>query len=77
MHIVSFPSNERGHVQFDWLDTYHSFSFGSYHDPKKVHYGALRVLNDDKIGKYARNFVRNDWRDNSGQKFVAKNANLC
>jgi len=49
MHIVSFPSNERGHVQFDWLDTYHSFSFGSYHDPKKVHYGALRVLNDDKI----------------------------
>ena len=49
MHIVSFPNNERGHVQFDWLDTYHSFSFGSYHDPKKIHYGALRVLNDDKI----------------------------
>jgi hypothetical protein len=49
MNIISFPHNERGHVQFDWLDTYHSFSFGSYHDAKKVHFGALRVLNDDKI----------------------------
>ena len=49
MQITSFPSNERGHVQFDWLNTYHSFSFGQYHDPKKIHYGALRVLNDDAI----------------------------
>ena len=49
MQITSFPSNERGHVQFDWLNTYHSFSFGQYYDPKKIHYGALRVLNDDAI----------------------------
>ena len=49
MQITSFPNKDRGHVQFDWLDTYHSFSFGQYHDPKKIHYGALRVLNDDKI----------------------------
>jgi redox-sensitive bicupin YhaK (pirin superfamily) len=49
MSSIFYPANERGHVQFDWLDTYHSFSFGQYHDPTKIHFGALRVLNDDKI----------------------------
>ena len=32
-----------------WLDSYHSFSFGHWQDPEKVHFGALRVLNDDRI----------------------------
>jgi hypothetical protein len=32
-----------------WLKSFHSFSFGQYHDPKKVHFGALRVVNDDSI----------------------------
>ena len=49
MSSIFYPANERGHVQFDWLDTYHSFSFGQYHDPTKIHFGALRVLNDDKV----------------------------
>ena len=49
MSSIFYPANERGHVQFDWLDTYHSFSFGQYHDPSKIHFGALRVLNDDKV----------------------------
>lgn len=49
--------------------------------PKKISYDIKemtsseineRLLNDDKIGKYARNFVRNDWRDNAGQKFDDK-----
>jgi redox-sensitive bicupin YhaK (pirin superfamily) len=39
----------RGHVKFDWLDTYHYFSFGQYHNPARVHFGALRVINDDHI----------------------------
>jgi len=39
----------RGHVQFDWLDTYHYFSFGQYNNPARVHFGALRVINDDHI----------------------------
>lgn len=38
-----------GHVQFDWLDAHHHFSFGHYHDPKRMGLGALRVWNDDTI----------------------------
>ena len=40
---------ERGHVNFGWLDSHHSFSFGHYYDPDKVQFGALRVLNDDIV----------------------------
>ena len=49
MKTVLHKSNERGHFNFGWLDTYHSFSFGEYYNPAKVHFGALRVLNDDII----------------------------
>lgn len=49
MNTLLYPANERGHVNLGWLDSYHSFSFGQYHDPKKVHFGALRVVNDDSI----------------------------
>lgn len=44
-----YPSSERGHVNFGWLESYHSFSFGNWHNREKVHFGALRVLNDDTI----------------------------
>ena len=49
MKTILYPAKERGHVNLGWLDSFHSFSFGQYHDPKKVHFGALRVLNDDSI----------------------------
>jgi redox-sensitive bicupin YhaK (pirin superfamily) len=42
-------AEERGHVQWDWLDTYHTFSFGEYHDPEHMQWGPLRVMNDDTI----------------------------
>ena len=49
MKTIFHPASERGHVNFGWLDSYHSFSFGHWQDPKKVHFGALRVLNDDTV----------------------------
>ncbi len=41
--------NKRGHSLYEWLDSYHSFSFGNYYNPEKMGFGALRVLNDDII----------------------------
>jgi quercetin 2,3-dioxygenase len=49
MKTTFYPASERGHVNIGWLDSHHSFSFGSWYDPKKVNFGALRVLNDDVV----------------------------
>jgi quercetin 2,3-dioxygenase len=49
MKTILYPAKERGHVNLGWLDSFHSFSFGQYYDPKKIHFGALRVVNDDSV----------------------------
>ncbi|MBN8530865.1 MAG: pirin family protein [Alphaproteobacteria bacterium] len=48
--MITFrPAGERGRTQFDWLDSWHSFSFGGYYDPEHTGFGPLRVINDDVI----------------------------
>lgn len=49
MKTLLHSADRRGHVSFGWLDSHHSFSFGNYYDPEKLHFGMLRVLNDDVI----------------------------
>lgn len=49
MKKIIHPSGERGSADHGWLKSQHSFSFASFYDPDKIQFGALRVLNDDRV----------------------------
>ena len=49
MKKVIDKAESRGRSLYDWLDSYHTFSFDGYYNPRRMNFGALRVLNDDRI----------------------------
>jgi redox-sensitive bicupin YhaK (pirin superfamily) len=46
---ILHKAGTRGHANHGWLNSYHTFSFANYYDPERIHFGALRVLNDDTV----------------------------
>lgn len=49
MKTVVDKASSRGYFNHGWLKTYHTFSFANYYNPSRMHFGALRVLNDDSV----------------------------
>ena len=47
MKKVIDRASSRGYFNHGWLKTHHTFSFANYYNPERIHFGALRVLNDD------------------------------
>jgi redox-sensitive bicupin YhaK (pirin superfamily) len=49
MKTVIHRADTRGHANHGWLNTHHTFSFANYYNPERMHFGVLRVLNDDQV----------------------------
>lgn len=49
MRTIIDKASSRGHSQYNWLNSYHTFSFDNYYNPARMGFGALRVLNDDWV----------------------------
>ncbi len=50
-HSVLHKADTRGHANHGWLESYHTFSFANYHNPERMNFGVLRVLNDDRVNQ--------------------------
>jgi len=68
-----YSHKDMGHYNHGWLDTYHHFSFADYYDPKRMHYGPLRVVNDDIIDPH-KGFGKHPHKDMEIISYVVEGA---